>query len=89
VPARRAADRNPPAAAAAAAAPAAQPAGEAQAAAPVSTAERVAQIDESVQEVFGSLQSLLHDLRGTVAPKLDSATSSTAQPISTNDLLRL
>jgi hypothetical protein len=45
------------------------------------------QLDESVREVFSALQDLLHTVRGSVAPKLDAP--SDAQPISTNDLLRL
>jgi hypothetical protein len=44
-------------------------------------------LDEGVAEVFAALQDLLHEMRGSVAPKLE--TSATPQPISTNDLLRL
>lgn len=46
-----------------------------------------APLDESVREVFSALQDLLHAVRGSVAPKLDTPVE--AQPISTNDLLRL
>jgi hypothetical protein len=46
-----------------------------------------APLDESVREVFSALQELLHTVRGTVAPKLEHPVE--AQPISTNDLLRL
>lgn len=44
-------------------------------------------LDQSVREVFSALQDLLHVLRGSVAPKLE--TLADAQPISTNDLMRL
>ncbi|WP_213875323.1 DUF1631 domain-containing protein [Pseudomonas sp. dw_358] len=84
-PSRRAADRSKPPAAA----PVIPRSSDDAMTGALSASERVAQIDEGVQEVFGSLQGLLHDLRGTVAPKLEAATSSDAQPISTNDLLRL
>ncbi|WP_416426923.1 DUF1631 domain-containing protein [Pseudomonas sp. App30] len=50
-------------------------------------APSAAQLDESVQEVFGALQDLLRQLRGSVAPKLEA--SHEAQPITTNDLMRL
>lgn len=46
-----------------------------------------APLDESVREVFSALQELLHAVRGSVAPKVEH--SAEAQPISTNDLLRL
>ena len=46
-----------------------------------------APLDESVREVFSALQELLHAVRGSVVPKLDTPVE--AQPISTNDLLRL
>jgi len=46
-----------------------------------------APLDESVREVFSALQELLRAVRGSVAPKLDNPVD--AQPISTNDLLRL
>ena len=48
---------------------------------------KAAQLDDGVQEVFGALQHLLHDLRGNIAPKME--TPSEALPISTNDLMRL
>jgi hypothetical protein len=48
---------------------------------------RSAPADEGVQEVFSSLQDLIHGLRGSVAPKLEP--HSEPQPISTNDLMRL
>ncbi|WP_407312349.1 DUF1631 domain-containing protein [Pseudomonas sp. nanlin1] len=54
---------------------------------PSEIAHKAAQIDESVKEVFASLQDLLHDMRGSVAPKLDVGRE--AQPISTSDLMRL
>ncbi|MGC5703375.1 DUF1631 domain-containing protein [Pseudomonas sp. NFXW11] len=44
-------------------------------------------IDESVQEVFAALQTLLLRVRGSVAPTLEA--SAETQPISTRDLLRL
>ncbi|KAF0862864.1 DUF1631 domain-containing protein [Pseudomonas sp. LD120] len=44
-------------------------------------------LDESVQEVFAALQTLLFHVRGSVAPTLES--SAETQPISTRDLLRL
>ena len=44
-------------------------------------------LDESVREVFSALQELLHAVRGSVAPKVEHPAE--AQPISTNDLLRL
>lgn len=50
-------------------------------------ARQHAPLDESVREVFSALQDLLRAVRGSVAPKLDS--HADAQPISTNDLLRL
>ena len=50
------------------------------------SAEPVA-ADESVQEVFAALQELLLNVRGSVAPSLESAAA--AQPITTRDLLRL
>ncbi|WAH59672.1 DUF1631 domain-containing protein [Pseudomonas silvicola] len=74
-PARRSADRAPP-----------RPSQRREDAA-VAGPQTSAQLDESVQEVFGALQELLHQLRGSVAPKLES--SHEAQPISTNDLMRL
>ncbi|QKZ06781.1 DUF1631 domain-containing protein [Pseudomonas eucalypticola] len=74
-PARRSADRAP-----------ARPA-QRREDAPSAGTQPGAQLDESVQEVFGALQELLHQLRGSVAPKLESAQE--AQPISTNDLMRL
>jgi hypothetical protein len=86
VPARRAADR------AGAPGGAAVPVrtGPASDALPLSsTGERLGSLDDGVHEVFGALQGLLHDLRGSVTPKLDSTASTDAQPISTNDLLRL
>jgi hypothetical protein len=43
--------------------------------------------DQAVQEVFTALQDLIHGLRGSVAPKMES--HSEPQPISTNDLMRL
>lgn len=86
-PSRRAADR-PSVAAKKAKVPRSE-VDAALAALPESAAERVAHIDESVQEVFSALQTLLHDLRGTVAPKLDVVPEGDAQPISTHDLLRL
>ncbi|MFK3794315.1 MULTISPECIES: DUF1631 domain-containing protein [Pseudomonas] len=43
--------------------------------------------DESVQEVFAALQTLLLHVRGSVAPTLEA--SAETQPISTRDLLRL
>lgn len=43
--------------------------------------------DQAVQEVFTALQGLIHGLRGSVAPKME--THSEPQPISTNDLMRL
>ncbi|UCZ87517.1 DUF1631 domain-containing protein [Pseudomonas sp. L5B5] len=43
--------------------------------------------DESVQEVFAALQTLLCHVRGSVAPTLEA--SAETQPISTRDLLRL
>lgn len=46
-----------------------------------------APLDESVREVFSALQELLHAVRGSVAPKVEHPAE--AQPISTNDLLRL
>jgi len=46
-----------------------------------------APLDEGVREVFSALQELLRTVRGTVAPKLEHPVE--AQPISTNDLLRL
>jgi hypothetical protein len=48
---------------------------------------RPAPPDEAVQEVFSALQELIHGLRGSVAPKLE--TQAEPQPISTNDLMRL
>jgi hypothetical protein len=54
-----------------------------------SPVDRVAQIDEGVQEVFSNLQGLLHELRGSVAPRVEAVPTGDAQPISTNDLLRL
>jgi hypothetical protein len=48
---------------------------------------RTAEVDDSVQEVFGALQKLLMHVRGSVAPTLEP--SAPAQPISTRDLLRL
>jgi hypothetical protein len=84
VPARRAADR----AGAATNAPART--GPASDALPLSSGgERLSSLDDGVQEVFSALQGLLHDLRGSVAPKLDDTATADAQPISTNDLLRL
>ncbi|MGY4815117.1 DUF1631 domain-containing protein [Pseudomonas chlororaphis subsp. piscium] len=47
----------------------------------------VAQMDESVQEVFAALQELLLHVRGSVVPTLEA--SAETQPISTRDLLRL
>lgn len=47
----------------------------------------VAEVDDSVQEVFAALQKLLAQVRGSVAPTLEP--SAPAQPISTRDLLRL
>ncbi|MEX6501685.1 DUF1631 domain-containing protein [Pseudomonas zhanjiangensis] len=43
--------------------------------------------DEEVQEVFGALQELLAEVRGTVAPRRPAPAG--AQPISSNDLMRL
>ena len=43
--------------------------------------------EEGAQEVFGALQDLLHDLRGSIVPKMQAAPD--AMPISTNDLMRL
>lgn len=45
------------------------------------------QLDESVQEVFAALQTLLFHVRGSVAPTLEA--SAETQPISTRDLMRL
>ena len=47
----------------------------------------VAQMDESVQQVFAALQELLLHVRGSVVPTLEA--SAETQPISTRDLLRL
>ncbi|MGE7959779.1 DUF1631 domain-containing protein [Pseudomonas sp. NPDC089530] len=47
----------------------------------------VAQMDESVQEVFAALQELLLHVRGSVVPTLEA--SAETLPISTRDLLRL
>ncbi|MCB2255937.1 DUF1631 domain-containing protein [Pseudomonas chlororaphis] len=47
----------------------------------------LAQMDESVQEVFAALQELLLHVRGSVVPTLEA--SAETQPISTRDLLRL
>ncbi|QZI69913.1 DUF1631 domain-containing protein [Pseudomonas protegens] len=44
-------------------------------------------LDESVQEVFAALQTLLLHVRGSVAPTLEA--SAETQPISTRDLMRL
>lgn len=44
-------------------------------------------VDDSVQEVFATLQELLYLVRGSVAPTLE--VSAQSQPISTRDLLRL
>ncbi len=52
-----------------------------------SGANRAVAPDDAVQEVFTALQDLIHGLRGTVAPKVES--HSDPQPISTNDLMRL
>ncbi|WNF46146.1 DUF1631 domain-containing protein [Pseudomonas sp. SG20056] len=43
--------------------------------------------DEGVQEVFGALQELLSQARGTVIPRRNRPTD--AMPISSNDLMRL
>jgi hypothetical protein len=43
--------------------------------------------DEGVQEVFGALQALLSEARGTLAPRRNRPAD--ALPISTNDLMRL
>ncbi|MDE1166954.1 MAG: DUF1631 domain-containing protein [Pseudomonas sp.] len=59
--------------------PRSTPANPAQAASP--------QLDDSVAEVFSALQDLLHQMRGSVAPRLES--SVPVQPISTSDLMRL
>ncbi|MBT2341645.1 MULTISPECIES: DUF1631 domain-containing protein [Pseudomonas] len=53
----------------------------------VATKPMAAEVDDSVQEVFVSLQKLLMQVRGSVAPTLEA--SAPAQPISTRDLLRL
>ncbi|KFX68504.1 thymidine phosphorylase [Pseudomonas taeanensis MS-3] len=45
-------------------------------------------MDEGVQEVFGALQELLSQARGSVAPRR-SAPSADARPISSGDLMRL
>lgn len=76
-PARRAADRSSDRARPAAVEP------ETRTEAPSKPAQR----DEGVQEVFGALQDLLHDLRGNMAPKMEPP--SEAMPISTSDLMRL
>ncbi|MGC1330235.1 DUF1631 domain-containing protein, partial [Pseudomonas sp.] len=52
-----------------------------------SGAQSAAHLDANGQEVFGALQELLGQLRGSVAPKLEAGHE--AQPISTNDLMRL
>ncbi|WP_249671638.1 DUF1631 domain-containing protein [Pseudomonas abieticivorans] len=44
-------------------------------------------LDDGVAEVFSALQDLLHQMRGSVAPRLES--SVPVQPISTSDLMRL
>ncbi|MBD9443787.1 DUF1631 domain-containing protein [Pseudomonas sp. PDM04] len=49
--------------------------------------EASAPLDEGVQEVFAALQTLLLQVRGSVAPTLEP--SAPAQPISTRDLLRM
>lgn len=49
--------------------------------------EASAALDEGVQEVFAALQTLLLQVRGSVAPTLEP--SAPAQPISTRDLLRM
>lgn len=74
-PARRAADRSSDRPRAAES--------ETRAEAPAKAAQR----EEGVQEVFGALQDLLHDLRGSMAPKMEPP--SEALPISTSDLMRL
>jgi len=80
VPTRRAADRSG----------AERPLGETKSPerATESAAARPTSLDGDVQEVFGTLQVLLRDLRGSVAPKLDKS-SGEALPISTHDLMRL
>ncbi|RBJ84379.1 DUF1631 domain-containing protein [Pseudomonas sp. MWU12-2534b] len=60
---------------------------EAQAQAGEGTKPSQCQLDESVQEVFAALQTLLLQVRGSVAPTLEA--SAETQPISTRDLLRL
>ncbi len=74
-PARRSADRAPP-----------RPSSRREDATGNSPASAV-HLDENVQEVFGGLQDLLRQLRGSLAPRLE--TGHEAQPISTNDLMRL
>ncbi|MFF7706026.1 DUF1631 family protein [Pseudomonas sp. NPDC007930] len=54
---------------------------------PAPSSAAAATLDESVREVFSALQDLLHVLRGNLAPRIE--TLADAQPISTNDLLRL
>ena len=54
---------------------------------PAASATTTAAVEEGVQEVFSALQGLLHSLRGSMVPKVDTGTE--ALPISTHDLMRL
>ncbi|MEQ7921199.1 DUF1631 domain-containing protein [Xanthomonas sp. WHRI 1810A] len=60
---------------------------EAQRAENVVLIQATASLDQSVQEVFGALQELLVNVRGSLTPRKDN--SGEARPISSPDLLRL